>query len=163
MVSRYHAGMSLFDAIASRDLEAVRAAIAEHGDVNALGDGNRTPLIAAAKDGFGEAVELLLQAGAEPTWRDDEQETAILKAGANGHSGVVQLLAPHSSEDDRDLATSFLAAFGQSHAPEYQYDPSRLQKKAVEVAARAANFVGHQDPLKRLDRIDRASDLKKKR
>ncbi|MER2564928.1 MAG: ankyrin repeat domain-containing protein [Myxococcaceae bacterium] len=155
--------MSLFEAIETENLAAIERALAETKDVNELGPGRTTPLIEAARRGLTHAVKLLLAKGAEPTWRDDEQETAILKAGANGHPEVVALLAPGSSEDDRDLAKSFLTAFGASHSPEYQYDPSRLHKKAVEVAARAANFIGHDDPMKRLERNDRAQDLKKKK
>lgn len=87
----------------------------------------------------------------------------MVGADSNENPEVVALLAPGSSEDDRELASSFLQAFGASHAPEYQYDPSRLHEKAVEVAARAANFIGHDDPLKRMERNDRAQDLKKKK
>lgn len=154
--------MSLFDAIAANDLPALKKALGPGADPNVLGPGRTTPLIEAARVGFVDAVKLLLAAGAEPTWRDDEQETAILKAGANGHREVVALLEPVSDEDDRDLARSFLGAYGASHAPEYQYDPSRLHQKAVSVAARAASFVGHDDPLRRLERNERAQDLKKK-
>ncbi|MBE2248417.1 MAG: ankyrin repeat domain-containing protein [Myxococcus sp.] len=155
--------MSLFDAVASENLETLQRALSATADVNVLGPGRTTPLIEAARRGLTHGVKLLLAAGAEPTWRDDEQETAILKAGANGHREVVALLAPVSSDDDRDLAESFLAAYGASHAPEYEYDASRLHQKAVEVAARAANFVGHEEPLKRLERRDRSQDLKTKK
>lgn len=155
--------MSLFEAIESQDLSAIKGALAQTKDVNALGPGRTTPLIEAARRGLTEVVKLLLHAGAEPDWRDDEQETAMLKAAANGHGATVAILEPHANDDDKDLARSFLEAFGKSHAPEYQYDPSRLHKKVVEVAARAANFVGHDDPLKRLDRNERAQDLKKKK
>lgn len=154
--------MSLFDAIATEDLSAIRRALEATKDVNQLGPGRTTPLIEAARRGLVEATKLLLAAGAEPDWRDDEQETAMLKAGANGHPEVVALLEPHASDDDRDLARSFLAAFGASHAPEYQYDPSRLHQKAVETVARAANFVGHDAGVKRLERNERSKDLKKK-
>jgi hypothetical protein len=154
--------MSLLDAVASQNLETIQKALSAARDVNELGPGRTTPLIEAARRGMSHAVKLLLASGAEPTWRDDEQETAILKAGANGHREVVAILEPHSSEEERDLANSFLAAYGASHAPEYQYDPSHLHKKVVEVAARAANFVGHEDPMKRLARNERAQDLKKK-
>jgi ankyrin repeat protein len=154
--------MSLFDAIASEDPASITAAVAAASDVNELGPGRTTPLIEAARRGLDVAVKHLLDAGAEPSWRDDEQETALLKAAANGHAKVVALLAPHANEDDRELAKSFLDAFGLSHAPEYQYDPSQLHQKVVEVAARAANFVGHDDPLRRLERNERSKDLKKK-
>lgn len=155
--------MSLFDAIETQDLATIKAALGQTKDANELGPGRTTPLIEAARHGLTDAVKLLLHAGAEPDWRDDEQETALLKAAANGHGATVAVLEPHANDDDKALAHSFLEAYGKSHAPEYQYDPSRLHKKAVEVAARAANFVGHDDPLKRLERNDRAKDLKNKK
>lgn len=155
--------MSLLDAIASEDRAAIAAAVKATRDVNELGPGRTTPLIEAARRGLDDVVAQLLAAGAEPSWRDDEQETALLKAAANGFPRVVALLSPHATDDERDLARSFLAAFGQSHAPEYQYEPSSLHQKAVEVAARAAKFVGHDDPLERLERQERSQDLKKKK
>jgi ankyrin repeat protein len=101
-------------------------------------------------------VQALLTAGAEPEWKDEAEETALLKAAANGHVAVVNLLGPHAPEDERDLARAFLSAFGASHAPDFQYDESRLKKKAIELVARAADFVGNEDPLKRVERVDRA-------
>jgi hypothetical protein len=78
-----------------------------------------------------------------------------------------------ASEDDRALANSFLKAFGAAHADEFHYrGPPReaesggLKRKAVKVVARAANFVGDEEPLQRLERVERAeaqADVKKKR
>lgn len=155
--------MSLFDAIAQRDLGALERALAQTKDVNQTGDGGSTPLIAAAQSGQLELVRRLLQAGAEPTWKDDAQETALLKAAANGHAAVVAVLLPLAASDEQDLARAFLAANGAAQAPEYQYDGSGLQRKAVEVAARAAAFVGHEDPQERLDRVARAEANAKRR
>lgn len=155
--------MTLYEAVQSGDAGAVKAALDEATDVNMLGPGNRTPLIEAAAAGRAELVKLLLAAGAEPAWKDDETETALLKAAANGHREVVALLIDSGTEDERDMARAFLAAFGQSHGPEYQVDESKLKKKAVEVAARAANFVGHESPLTRVDRVSRAEAATKKK
>lgn len=155
--------MRLLDAIASLDAAAITSAIAAATDVNELGEGKTTPLIEAARLGLLDAVKALLARGAEPAWKDAQDETALLKAAANGHAAVVALLEPHAPGDEVDLARSFLAAFGASHAPEYQYDPSPLHQSLVEKAARAANFVGHDAGVKRLERNERAQDLKKKR
>ena len=154
--------MTLFEAIAHGDFAAVESVLSSTIDVNQLGREGRTPLIEAAALGRLDVVRLLLQRGAEPGWKDELDETAILKAGAHGYPAVVAALEPHASEDDRDMARAFLAAFGKSNGPEYQYDVSRLQKKVAEVAARAANFVGHEEPLKRLERQERAEDHEKK-
>lgn len=155
--------MSLFEAIAQGDLAALERALSQTKDVNQTGDGGVTPLIAAAQAGRLELVNRLLRAGAEPTWKDDAQETALLKAAANGHAPVVAVLLPLADADEQDLARAFLQANGAAHAPEYQYDGSGLQRKAVEVAARAAAFVGHEDPQERLDRVERAERFTKGR
>ena len=94
------------------------------------------------------------------SWKDQAGETAYLKAGANGHAAVLRRLEPHADEDERDLGRAFLAAHGASHGPEYQYEPGRLKKAAVELAARAADFVGDEDPLQRLERLRRATRKK---
>ncbi len=154
--------MTLFEAITTGDLEAVQVALAETKDVNQVGGEGRTALIEAAALGRVDVIRLLLKAGAEPGWKDDTDETAILKAGANGHPEAVRALELHASDDEKDMAHAFLAAYGKSTGPEYQYDVSRLQRKVADVAARAANFVGHEEPLKRLERAARAEDLKKK-
>ncbi len=154
--------MTLFDAIAHGDFAAVEAALDSTPDVNLVGHQGRTPLIEAAALGRLDVVRLLLQRGAEPGWKDESDETAIMKAGAHGYPAVVAALEPHASDDERDMARAFLAAFGKVNGPEYQYDVSRLQKKVADVAARAANFVGHEAPLKRLERLERAEEHKKK-
>lgn len=154
--------MTLFEAITTGDLDAVQTALAETKDVNQVGHEGRTPLIEAAALGRVDVIRLLLKAGAEPGWKDDADETAILKAGANGYPEAVRALESHAGDDEKDMAHAFLAAYGKSTGPEYQYDVSRLQRKVADVAARAANFVGHEEPLKRLERAARSEDLKKK-
>ncbi|MGV3622683.1 MAG: ankyrin repeat domain-containing protein [Archangium sp.] len=155
--------MTLLEAVETGDAAAVKAALASKPDVNQLGPGRTTPLIIAAGRGALDVVKLLLEAGAEPRWRDDTDETALLKAAANGHLEVARLLSPHAEDEERELARSFLSAFGASHAPEFHYDGGGLKRKAVEVAARAASFVGHDDGLERLERNRRAEENAKKK
>lgn len=155
--------MTLFEAVESRDAAQLKAAVAATKDVNELGAGKTTPLIRAAASGWLEGVKVLLEAGADTDWRDEETETALLKAAANGHLEVARLLAPKASEEDRALASSFLKALTTSQAPEYQYDGGGLKRKAAEVAARAAHFVGHDEPLERLERQERAEANQKKK
>lgn len=148
--------MTLFAAIETGDLSVLQQALQRNPDLDELGPERITPLIAAAGRGSLPMVEALLAAGAEPEWRDATGETAMLKAAANGHLEVARLLAKTASADDRQLASSFLNAFGASHAPEFQYSGDGLHRKAVEVAARAAHFVGHDEPLDRLERVERS-------
>ncbi len=148
--------MTLFEIVQAQDAAALAQQLRFTGDVNVVGEGKTTPLIEAAKLGWTDGVAALLAAGAEPGWKDEAEETALLKAAANGHAEVARLLFDSASDDERDLARAFLKAFGATHAPEYQYDESRLKQKAAEVAARAANFVGYEEPLQRLERVERS-------
>ncbi len=154
--------MGLFEAVAAKNLAALERELEATRDVNVLGDGRTTPLIEAARHGWLAGVEALLDAGAEASWKDAESETALLKAAANGHTGVVNVLGEFADDEERDLARAFLRAFGSSAAPEFHYDESRLKRRAVELAARAAKFVGHDEPMDRLERVERSEKLKKK-
>ncbi len=154
--------MGLFEAVKAGDLAALEAELKSTVDVNVLGEGRVTPLIEAARAGWVPGVEALLDAGAEPGWKDAEEETALLKAAANGHVKVVNVLGEFADDEERDLARAFLKAFGSSASPEFHYDESRLKRRAVELAARAAAFVGHDDPESRVSRVERSEKLRKK-
>ncbi len=148
--------MTLFEAVASRDLATLTQVLAAAKDVNVLGEAGRTPLHAAALEGQAAMVKALLAAGAEPSCKDDAQETALLIAAAQGHREVVALLLPHATDDERDLARAFLDAAGRTDGPEKQPEPTDFQTTAATAAARAARFFGHDDPQARLDRVDRS-------
>lgn len=57
---------------------------------------NMTPLMMAAAGGHTRVVEMLLEAGADPTARSDAGETAAQLAEEAGHTGVVALLERHA-------------------------------------------------------------------
>ena len=155
--------MALVESIRAGDVAAVRSALENGADANEVLPGKSTPLIEAAAIGALEIVKVLLTAGAEPTLKDETQDTAILKAGANGHAAVVQVLSEFASDDERDMAKAFLKSVGHAHAPEFSYTaPSDLQRTAAGVAARAAAFVGHDGAKERLDRVERSEKLKKR-
>jgi uncharacterized protein len=155
--------MTLYEAVESGDIEQVKAALAAGADVNMLGPERRTPLIEAAGLGRLELVQLLLSAGAEPRWRDANDETALLRAAANGHLAVARVLSPMAEDEERELARSFLATSTIVDEQAQHEEPGGLKRKAVEVAARAAGFVGHEDPLERIARIERAEKNAKKK
>ena len=159
--------MNLFEAVEASDLEAVKGAISAGEDVNQIGAGARTPLIEAARLGNVELVGLLLEAGAEPMLKDAEQESAVLKAAANGHHDVCALLLPHASDDERSMAEAFLGAVGKTNAPNelpatapdflgLKAKAEDLTRKAAVYGARAAKFVGYEKPAERIARIERA-------
>ncbi|MDP2271859.1 MAG: ankyrin repeat domain-containing protein [Archangium sp.] len=155
--------MTLYEAVETGDVEQVKAALAMKPDVNMLGPDKRTPLIEAAGQGALEIVKLLLAAGAEPRCRDAHDETALLRAAANGHLEVARALSPHAEDEERELARSFLAAAGLTAEQATVEEEVGLKRKAVEFAARAAGFVGHDDALGRVARVERAEKNAKKK
>jgi len=154
---------SLFEAVSQGDVDAAVAAIEAGEDVNAIGEGGRTPLIEAARKGHVELVELLLEAGAAAFLKDDEQETALMKAAANGERDVCEVLFDHCDEDERQMASAFLAASGKTHGPPREQTPSKLTRKVATLGARAAKFVGHERLQQRVDRVERAEKSEQKK
>lgn len=156
--------MTLFEAVQAADAEALEKLAAEVRDINEAFDGGRTALIEAAAQGRVELVKILLEAGADPSLKDSEHETAMLKAAANGETDVVHILAPHATEDERDMARAFLKAHGKSFSPQYMGPPEdfgKLKRAAATASARVSKFVGHDSPSERLDRVKRAEKNKK--
>ena len=162
--------MTLYEAIEAGDLKAAKKQLAAGDDVNQQGPGDRTPLIEAARLGNLKLVELLLEAGAEPMLKDAEQESAVLKAAANGHRAVCAVLLPLASEDERGMAEAFLSAAGKTNGPNDELPaPEKdflglkskaedLTRKAAVYGARAAKFVGYDKPAERVERIERAEE-----
>ncbi len=158
--------MNLFEAVEAADAEEVVARLEAGEDINQMGPGGSTPLIAAARVGNTDLVEVLLAAGAEPMLKDDEQESALLKAAANGHRGVCALLLPMANDDERGMAEAFLGAVGKTHAPKAAALPDgflgirkkteELKRRAAVLGARAAKFVGYEQPAERLEQLERA-------
>lgn len=77
-------------------------------DINAPDRSGQTPLIAAARHGQMEMVQLLLNHGASVTVRDWKGKNALMWAQDNGHSGVVELL-----KHQQAFATAYLGVLGK--------------------------------------------------
>ena len=162
--------MTLIEAIQAGDADAVAQRLDAGDDVNMLGEGATTPLIEAARLGSEELVEVLLAAGAEPFMKDREQETALLKAAANGHRRVCGLLIDSASEDEKGMAEAFLSAYGKTDGPKELPPPpgfmgfrkkiADFKKNAAVIGARAAKFVGYDQPAERIETIERAEERK---
>lgn len=72
-----------------------------------------TPLMLAAAGGYAPAVDLLLEAGADPDARNAKGQTALMLAASYGHDRAVdRLLAAGADPDaaDQEGATALLAA-----------------------------------------------------
>jgi ankyrin repeat protein len=70
----------------------MRALLAAGADVDARQPGWKTPLMIAAAAGNTSSVRLLLEAGADSTLEDSDEQTAMLQALAHGHNEVADLL-----------------------------------------------------------------------
>lgn len=154
------------------DEAEVQRLLDEGVDVNELGPEQRTPLIEAAALGQVALLRLLLKRGAEPAWKDAMEETALLKAAANGQRAAYEVLWPLASDEERGLAKAFLSASGLTWdvaPPAPPPDPREPEKKdrfgraVATAAARVSKFFGDEVHAERLDRLERAEELDPKK
>ncbi|MGI8575146.1 MAG: ankyrin repeat domain-containing protein [Egibacteraceae bacterium] len=76
----------LHAAVAARNLRAVQLVLDADADPDARQKGGYTPLMAAAHHGDADIVRALLEHGADPALRDDDDRTASDHAvGAAAH------------------------------------------------------------------------------
>lgn len=91
----------LFFAASNGDVEGVRKILASDVDVNHMhAEFGAPPLLAAASNGHGEVVHLLLEHGADPNARSDERDTSLHIAALFGYSDVAQQLLEHDAIPD---------------------------------------------------------------
>ena len=85
-------------------------------DTNFMTEINQSPLLLAAENGHKDAVQLLIDRGAEPNRADQYGNTPLHNAALEGHKDVVQLLLDRGAEPnmaDQDGRTPLhLAAYG---------------------------------------------------
>jgi TonB family protein len=85
--------LSLTQAVASGNVQAVRDLLAEGAPVNGSTSGGQTPLILAVIYGYTDVLRLLLSAGADPQLRDDLGLNAFEWAERRGFAEGTKLLA----------------------------------------------------------------------
>jgi uncharacterized protein len=83
--------------------EAARLLLEHGADANARDASNATPLHLAAISGgaHAEISPLLLQYGSDVHARDNESQGPFMRATANLHDDIMQLLLEHGAEDHR--------------------------------------------------------------
>ena len=87
-----HLSQPLFDAVRAKDIDAVRALLAQGANVNAILPGDGSPLIEAARRGRMDIVQALLAAGADPNLAVRGDGAPLIQAALSGHLDIVQAL-----------------------------------------------------------------------
>jgi ankyrin repeat protein len=90
--------LELFEASERGDLGEIDRLLTEGADVNAVIDGDGSPLIAAARRGHNEAVARLLDRGANPNLGVDGDGSPLIVAALKGHLSTVRLLLDRGAD-----------------------------------------------------------------
>jgi ankyrin repeat protein len=84
--------------LVNEQIQCIRSLVAHGATVNDRTDSGATPLMKAAWFGNREAVEELLELGADPTLRDNGGRTAAMLAFERGHDELAQLLKQRADQ-----------------------------------------------------------------
>jgi len=100
--------MTIHEAVATGDLEAVRELIEAGADLNVREPtGGSSPLISAATFGRTEAAQMLIEAGADLDQQNNDGSTALITAAFFAHADIVEaLLAAGADRNIRNSAGS---------------------------------------------------------
>ena len=89
---------NLFDAVRSDDAAAVRQALRDGANASAVRYDNTTPLTVACEHGYDEIIRILLDAGANARWTDnDVGDTAVGVACREEQVSSAEILLNHDS------------------------------------------------------------------
>ena len=110
-----HPRVSLFAALTTQDLAAIRTHLAADVDINAVLDCGLTALAVAASAGFDDGVQFLLAAGASTA--EEGVRSPLYLAAANGHASTVRLLLDAGASPQRSATNQspFLIACQEGH------------------------------------------------
>ncbi|MBA3916128.1 MAG: ankyrin repeat domain-containing protein [Acidobacteriales bacterium] len=93
------ADRQLWMATFNGQLDQVKSAIAQGADVNFRGKGGVSPIVVAARNGYLEIVQYLVEHGATIDQRDNVREkSALLAAAFKGHSDISAYLIEHGAD-----------------------------------------------------------------
>ncbi len=105
--------VSIFQAVAIRDVETVRAYLDKGTDVNARDAGGDTLLFGAVFSGSADAVKLLLDRGADP--KGSEGRAPLGAAAAYGYTEIARMLLDKGADIDVQIPSG--TAGGGSYTP----------------------------------------------
>lgn len=109
---------ALFDAVDRNDPAAITAALASGANIEARGEGERTPLVEATKNDAVAAASTLILAGADVNAKDSMQDSAFLYSGAEGLNEILALTLAHGADVDsvnRYGGTALIPASEHAH------------------------------------------------
>ncbi|WP_245662677.1 ankyrin repeat domain-containing protein [Nocardia vermiculata] len=89
---------ALVAAAADNDEQRVRELITRGANIEARGEQDRTPLVAATKARATAAARALIEAGADVNAKDALQDSAYLYAGAEGIDDILELTLTHGAD-----------------------------------------------------------------
>ena len=95
--------VSIKEAAAFGNIEAIKQHLAADADVNAKDRTGWTPLCEAAINGHKEIAELLLANGADVNAKDEDGETPLDAAIENEHTELADLLRKHGAKTGEEL------------------------------------------------------------
>ena len=108
--------ISIHDAAADGNIEAVKHHLAAGADVNAKNGERCTPLHLAAGEGHKEVAELLVTKGADVSAKDEEGETPLDWAILLNQSETANLLRKHASKSSAEDSIHVAAMSGNIEA-----------------------------------------------
>jgi len=95
--------ISIHDAAAKGNIEAVKKHLSDDANVNAKDDGGWTPLHRAAEAGQNEIVELLIDEGADVNAKMEDRWTPLDEAIAVNRTETADLLRKHGGKTGEEL------------------------------------------------------------
>jgi bla regulator protein blaR1 len=109
---------ALVEAADAGRLQEVRELLDEGANVNAMVDGDGSPLIAAAREGHLELVTLLLDRGADVNLAVTGDGAPLIMAAREGHLAIVLLLLDRGADVDQIVPgdeNALMQASGEGH------------------------------------------------
>jgi hypothetical protein len=136
----------LYEAAENGDIEGVREMLEAGANVNAVLDGDGSPLIAAARRGGAEMVRFLVELGADINLGVPGDGNPLIAAAAEGHAEIVALLLDRGAHVDTIVAgdeTALIQASGEGHLAVVRLLVERGAN--VEFGVMVTNWLGEQE------------------